>query len=708
MPLSATDANRAERALKRSILRRDNTVAQFNKLSQLSENIEHDRDQKTLFRLKLRDLDSLLANFHADQDDILDQLIMLSREEEYAKVHASIESTVSDQFYRVQVLATNFDLQVDQTIQSNTSRNLNSNIQLPKIQLPQFNGELPEWRSFRDTFTSLVHENSQLSDIEKFHYLISCLSGHALPIVRSVPLTGANYLVAWEALNTRLDNKRLLVNCYLDAMFAFCPLNNESLSGLKRFLDTFQQNIAAINALGVEDLAGFLLFYIASRCLDAQSKRLFESEQHANETTTIDILLTFVQNRCQILQNATSMLSHKQPESSKRSHNKASLLTSNTFDQVHQKSFKSASQNINNIPSGNSTNDDVSFAGTTSTSSTVVLGTAVVHIRNSSGFWSPIRVLIDSGSQISVITNACVTRLGLPRRHCKTTVVGLAHTPVCDTKGVTYCTIKPEHSNSPLISCEPIIMSKITGSTPSVRLNSSIRRIYTDIQFADPNFDVPGPVDFLLGADIHSFILKDGGRVIHTNCLPSVYETIIGWILSGKSMSNDKSPLTSLMLTAEPSIDQLLQSFWSMEEPSPPTAPFTDDDICEELFSRTTKRDENGRYVLSFPFRSDPSLLGDSYHMDLSRFYNLERKLQRDTKLYNEYRAFMSEYEQLGHMKRVSVKGKYFIPHHAVVKYVADQLKLSVVFDASANSTSQTSLNKLLYIGPIGVTSPLC
>jgi len=71
---------------------------------------------------------------------------MLSRKEEYAKFHAPIESTVLDKFYRVQVVATNFDFEVDQTIQSHTSRNLSTNIQLPKIQLLQFNGELPEWR----------------------------------------------------------------------------------------------------------------------------------------------------------------------------------------------------------------------------------------------------------------------------------------------------------------------------------------------------------------------------------------------------------------------------------------------------------------------------------------------------------------------------------------------------------------------------------
>jgi len=274
MPPSAGDIERAECSLKRSIVKRDCTVEQFRTLMQLSEDIESDSNQKTLFRVRLRDLDSLLANFHADQDDILDQLIILSREEKFVKSHASIEATVLDNFYKVRAVAANHDLDNDRSVQNISSRSTRSNIQLPKILLPQFNGDLQQWCSYRDTFTSLVHENDELSDIERFHYLLSSLSGHALPIVRSIPFTEVNYIVAWEALHTRFDNKRLLVNYHLDAMFAFCPLTSESVSGLKRFLDTFQQNISAIKVLGVDDLAGFLLFYITSRCLDASLSKI--------------------------------------------------------------------------------------------------------------------------------------------------------------------------------------------------------------------------------------------------------------------------------------------------------------------------------------------------------------------------------------------------------------------------------------------------
>lgn len=86
--------------------------------------------------------------------------------------------------------------------------------------------------------------------------------------------------------------------------------------------------------------------------------------------------------------------------------------------------------------------------------------------------------------------------------------------------------------------------------------------------------------------------------------------------------------------------------------------------------------------------------------MACSRFYNLERKLQKEPMVYEEYRKFMKEYESLGHMRHVTTPGKYVIPHHAVVKSNKNNIKLRVVFDASTQSSSNRSLNQLLFIGP--------
>ena len=63
----------------------------------------------------------------------------------------------------------------------------------------------------------------------------------------------------------------------------------------------------------------------------------------------------------------------------------------------------------------------------------------------------------------------------------------------------------------------------------------------------------------------------------------------------------------------------------------------------------------------------------------------------------------MSQYESLGHMKRVSASDKQpakcYLPHHAVLRN-NDSSKLRVVFNASQKFRTGVSLNDLLHPGP--------
>lgn len=154
---------------------------------------------------------------------------------------------------------------------STSSHNTNTGqqsvqVQLPKIQLPKFDGSLLQWRSFRDIYVSLVHNNRSLGDAERFYYLISCLSGSALFVIKSVPLSVDNYAVGWGALLDRFDNKRLLASAHLDKLFAFKPIGQESLPALIEFVNIFKENVSIIKSIGVDDLAGFVLFHMGRVC----------------------------------------------------------------------------------------------------------------------------------------------------------------------------------------------------------------------------------------------------------------------------------------------------------------------------------------------------------------------------------------------------------------------------------------------------------
>jgi len=56
------------------------------------------------------------------------------------------------------------------------------------------------------------------------------------------------------------------------------------------------------------------------------------------------------------------------------------------------------------------------FAGVAQAKSSVLLGTAIVRVRNKAGNFQNVRILVDSGSQISAITTEYTTRLGFARR----------------------------------------------------------------------------------------------------------------------------------------------------------------------------------------------------------------------------------------------------------------------------------------------------
>lgn len=86
----------------------------------------------------------------------------------------------------------------------------NSQVKLPRIELPTFNGKYEDWHAFFDMFNSLIHSKQEISNTQKFHYLRSSLKGDAAEIVSSLEISGTNY--AWTRLKERYDNKRLIVN----------------------------------------------------------------------------------------------------------------------------------------------------------------------------------------------------------------------------------------------------------------------------------------------------------------------------------------------------------------------------------------------------------------------------------------------------------------------------------------------------------------
>lgn len=87
------------------------------------------------------------------------------------------------------------------------SRNQDKICKLPKLTIPEFSGALIDWKPYWDLFSSVIHTNSNVPTIEKFHYLRNSLSGEAKKAIEGLQVTTENYSSAISILEKGLGTQ---------------------------------------------------------------------------------------------------------------------------------------------------------------------------------------------------------------------------------------------------------------------------------------------------------------------------------------------------------------------------------------------------------------------------------------------------------------------------------------------------------------------
>ncbi|XP_045542800.1 uncharacterized protein LOC123723621 [Papilio machaon] len=339
------------------------------------------------------------------------------------------------------------------------------------------------------------------------------------------------------------------------------------------------------------------------------------------------------------------------------------------------------------------------------TQSEVLLATAVVKIKSDTGYSQIVRALVDQGSEASFINEATVQALGLKRSSVNGVISGVGDGET-RTQSMVSFQVESRH-NSFTISVNAYVLSTLTSFIPN---NSTFITDWPEIEnlsLADPHFGEPSRVDIILGVDVLSEIILEGLKRHPTDCGPIAQNTQFGWILSGRVKTAKQSNPRIISLHLQVKEDQQLSKFWEIERGSESIEKrmTKDEIICEEIFEKTITRDENGRYVVTLPYKDDDPqcFRGKSKETALRRFISLEKKLLRNPRLYDEYKKVIADYINQSHMVKVTddkSKKVFYLPHHAVVREDKDTTKVRCVFDASCKASNNVSLNDCFIIGP--------
>lgn len=634
-------------------------------------------------------------------------------------------------------------------------------VKLPRIELPKFNGTYESWTSFFDIFKSLVHNNKSLSGSQKLHYLKSSVEGEAAQLIRSYSITEANYSEAWAALATRYQNKRLIVNSHLKNILELPKLKLESASALRKLMDTFSECIRALNALDrPTDHWDDLLVFIFVGYMDGETRRLWELSLGDQMPLFVE-LRKFVETRCRSLEAAGPSLSNiRQPTAVSNHHKPRALLGSSDksscpickenhvvsacprFYKLYPgQRFRAAKSyglcynclhndhltdnctappcqicqrkhhSLLHYPERTSTtgfgpgpgpNPSVNV-GVNSWNLEVLLSTATVSVETNNGMFIEAKVLLDSGSQTSFITERCFRKLQLVRKKASIPVSGLGNTSAGIARGYTHINIRSRFDDGMVVTVNALILDCITKRIPSKPVDKSKISIPLDMQLADPFFNEPQDVEILLGADVYGSIFIDG--VIQTQQGITARQTIFGWVLSGPIIEPTRSLNfnAKISLCSHKNLENALRKFWEIESLEPTPQLSTEEQQCEQIFASTHSRDEHGRYKVHLPFNLETNPLGNSKRSAISSLVSLEKRFARQPHLRKDYAAFIDEYLSLGHMEPCTSdpadKDCFYLPHHPVLKQ-STTTRLRVVFDASRQTHLGPSLNDKLLVGP--------
>ncbi|XP_026479809.1 uncharacterized protein LOC113386232 [Ctenocephalides felis] len=608
-------------------------------------------------------------------------------------------------------------------------------VKLPDIILPKFNGEYNEWTAFIDIFNSLIHNNSKLAPVQKLHYLRGALTNSASNLISTISISNENYDIAYDLIVKTYNNKFLIINSHLQSIENIPAINKGSFENLRALLNSARQQIQSLKVLyEPAEHWDVILLFMLSRKLDTGTKVAWNLSRTSGQLPSLVEFFTFLELRVTALEHSCS--SDSKPASTKSVHTIVKRPTQScilckgedhalykcsnfkSLDTEARKSFISkhgicirclASRHsvakcrfkytCGKCKASHNTllHKDPEPVPSTSQSSTVcmasntgvqtLLSTVSLIVIDAEGAQHTVRALLDSGSQINLITNSLLAKLKCP----------------INSEAVKLTVKSRLGAFSRNINC--VIVDRITHSLPSVFIDYEGWKIPDNVSLADPSFNVPGSVDMLIGVELYFDVLQQG-CIRLGNHLPILRKSSFGWLISGVFKAELQGNVHVGLISNE-DLHNSLTKFWQLEEISSDNAMTGSDKLCEDHFMANVARLENGQFEVALPFVEDQvERLGSSFVTAKHRFLNLERRFARDVSLFEAYSKFVREYIDLGHAEQIVLTPEeavrndyYFLPHHPVVKD-GNFSKIRVVFDASAKSSSGISLNNILHTGP--------
>ncbi|XP_070075502.1 uncharacterized protein [Drosophila takahashii] len=158
-------------------------------------------------------------------------------------------------------------------------------VNMPQMTVPKFSGACVDWPGYYDAFTSLIHNNHNLSNVQRLHFLKDSLPIGRDNDIRQMQLTDVNYAVAWGMMIKRYNNPRLVFSHHMNAIYALPRLQKDTTDSIRLMLSTVNVCLAAFRRVQALDGESqhWLAHYVASK-LPKETHNAWEHHQGSSST----------------------------------------------------------------------------------------------------------------------------------------------------------------------------------------------------------------------------------------------------------------------------------------------------------------------------------------------------------------------------------------------------------------------------------------
>ncbi|VDL78098.1 unnamed protein product [Nippostrongylus brasiliensis] len=323
-------------------------------------------------------------------------------------------------------------------------------------------------------------------------------------------------------------------------------------------------------------------------------------------------------------------------------------------------------------------------------------------------------VLLDTGSELSFISNDFAGKLNLPTVDNKTLSISTfnSQSPTvkkCEIAELQLCDVEGRHHNLRLHKTDYIMDTIQQAELKQEDLSFiNLHDIALSLQ-PKPSKIQP---QILLGCDYLWDLMWPIGKLI----LPSGLQLIptkLGYIISGCQSEITSEPTKTFSVVTSNEEKEMWDRYWRLE--SSGTNEFTGslqserEKVNQEIlqnFRNTIEKRHDGYYV-RLPWKENCTSLPDNKSIAWKRLHSVLKAYQHDRATLKQYDDIFKDQLEKGIIEEVSRHDRtekriiHYLPHQAVITPNKETTKMRVVFDASAHYKDKPCLNDVLHQGPL-------